>query len=102
MFTALPKPPCARQARNWILDLKERKIRVNTISPGIVPTPGYYLTGLSDEQVQEFLDSQAKNIPLGRVGTPNEIAKAVVFLACDDSSFVSDMELFVDGGIAQI
>jgi NAD(P)-dependent dehydrogenase (short-subunit alcohol dehydrogenase family) len=102
VFTALPKLPCVRQARNWILDLKERKIRVNAISPGVVPTPGYNLIGLSDEQVQEFIDSQANNIPLGRVGTPDEIAKAVVFLACDDSSFVNGIELFVDGGMAQI
>jgi NAD(P)-dependent dehydrogenase (short-subunit alcohol dehydrogenase family) len=58
--------------------------------------------GLSDEQVQEFVDSQANNIPLGRVGTPDEIAKAVVFLTCDDSSFINSIELFVDGGIAQI
>jgi NAD(P)-dependent dehydrogenase (short-subunit alcohol dehydrogenase family) len=58
--------------------------------------------GLSDEQVQEFVTSQASTIPLGRVGTPDEIAKAVVFLACDDSSFVNGIELFVDGGMAQI
>jgi NAD(P)-dependent dehydrogenase (short-subunit alcohol dehydrogenase family) len=102
VFTVLPKLLCVRQARNWILDLKERKIRVNAISPGVVPTPGYDLLGLSDEQVQEFIDSQANNIPLGRVGTPDEIAKAVVFLACDDSSFVNGIELFVDGGMAQI
>ena len=89
-------------ARNWILGLKERKIRVNAISPGVVPTPGYNLIGLSDEQVQEFIAGQASNIPLGRVGTPDEIAKAVVFLACDDSSFVNGIELFVDGGMAQI
>jgi NAD(P)-dependent dehydrogenase (short-subunit alcohol dehydrogenase family) len=89
-------------ARNWTLDLKERKIRVNAISPGVVPTPGYNLLGLNDEQVQEFVDSQAVNIPLGRVGTPDEIAKAVVFLASDDSSFVNGIELFVDGGMAQI
>jgi len=88
-------------ARNWILDLKERKIRVNAISPGIVPTPAYKVLG-SDEQVQEFLDSEASVIPLGRVGTPDEIAKAVVFLAGDDSSFVNGIELFVDGGMAQI
>ena len=88
-------------ARNWILDLKERKIRVNAISPGIVPTPAYKVLG-SDEQVQEFLDSEASATPLGRVGTPDEIAKAVVFLACDDSSFVNGIELFVDGGMAQI
>jgi NAD(P)-dependent dehydrogenase (short-subunit alcohol dehydrogenase family) len=102
VFTALPKPPCARPTRSWILDLKERKIRVNAISPGVVPTPGYYPTGLSDEQVQEFVDSQAKNIPLGRVRAPDGIAKAVVFLPCDDSSFVNGMELFVEGGMAQI
>ena len=89
-------------ARNWILDLKERKIRVNAISPGVVPTPGYDHLGLNDQQLQEFVDSQANTIPLGRVGKPDEIAKAVVFLASDDSSFVNGIELFVDGGMAQI
>ncbi|HYX13048.1 MAG TPA: glucose 1-dehydrogenase [Nostoc sp.] len=89
-------------ARNWTLDLKERKIRVNAISPGVVPTPGYDHLGLNDQQLQEFVDSQASAIPLGRVGTPDEIAKAVVFLASDDSSFVNGIELFVDGGMAQI
>lgn len=89
-------------ARNWILDLRERKIRVNAISPGVVPTPGYDHLGLSNEQLQAFVDSQATTIPLGRVGTPDEIAKAVVFLASDDSSFVNGIELFVDGGMAQI
>jgi len=89
-------------ARNWMLDLKERKIRVNAISPGVIPTPGFYLTGLTHEQLQEFVDSLAKNIPLGRVGTSDEVAKAVVFLACDDSSYVNGIELFVDGGLAQI
>lgn len=89
-------------ARNWTLDLKERKIRVNAISPGIVPTPGYNLMGLSEEQVQKFVESQTSKIPLLRVGTPDEIAKAVVFLASDDSSFVNGIELFVDGGMAQI
>ena len=89
-------------ARDWTLDLKERKIRVNAISPGTVPTPGYDHFGLSDEELQTFIDSQAINIPLGRVGTPDEIAKAVVFLASDDSSFVNGIELFVDGGMAQI
>jgi NAD(P)-dependent dehydrogenase (short-subunit alcohol dehydrogenase family) len=89
-------------ARNWILDLRERKIRVNAISPGVVPTPGYDHLGLNDQQLQEFVDSQAATIPLGRVGTPDEIAKAVVFLASDDSSFVNGIELFVDGGMAQI
>ncbi len=89
-------------ARNWTLDLRERKIRVNVISPGVVPTPGYDHLGLNDQQLQEFVDSQVSAIPLGRVGTPDEIAKAVVFLASDDSSFVNGIELFVDGGMAQI
>ena len=89
-------------ARNWTLDLKGRGIRVNAISPGVVPTPGYNLLGLTEEQVQGFVDVQAQTIPLGRVGTPDEIAKAVVFLASDDSSFVNGIELFVDGGMAQV
>lgn len=89
-------------ARNWILDLKDRQIRVNVVSPGTVPTPAYSRLGLNEEQVKEFVKSEANNIPLGRVGTPDEIAKAVVFLACNDSSFVNGIELFVDGGMAQI
>jgi NAD(P)-dependent dehydrogenase (short-subunit alcohol dehydrogenase family) len=89
-------------ARNWILDMKGRGIRVNAISPGVVPTPGYDLLGLTEEQVQQFIAVQARTIPLGRVGTPDEIAKAVVFLASEDSSFVNGIELFVDGGMAQI
>jgi NAD(P)-dependent dehydrogenase (short-subunit alcohol dehydrogenase family) len=89
-------------ARNWTLDLKDKGIRVNAVSPGVVPTPGYDLLGLTKEQVQGFVDFQVQGIPLGRVGTPDEIAKAVVFLASDDSSFVNGIELFVDGGMAQI
>jgi len=89
-------------ARSWTLDLKERKIRVNAVSPGVVPTPGYGLLGLTEEQMDEFVAVQAVGIPLGRVGTPEEIAKVVVFLASDDSSFVNGIELFVDGGMAQI
>ena len=89
-------------ARNWTLDLTGRKIRVNAISPGLVPTPGYDGLGLNARQLQEFVDSQIVTIPLGRVGTPDEIAKAVVFLASDDSSFINGIELFVDGGMGQI
>jgi NAD(P)-dependent dehydrogenase (short-subunit alcohol dehydrogenase family) len=89
-------------ARNWTLDLKDRQIRVNAVSPGVIPTPAYNLLGLSEEQLKEFVESQASTIPLGRVGTLDELAKAVVFLASDDSSFVNGIELFVDGGMAQI
>jgi NAD(P)-dependent dehydrogenase (short-subunit alcohol dehydrogenase family) len=90
-------------ARTWTLDLKDRQIRVNAVSPGFIPTPAYdLLWGLSEDQLKEFVASQANNIPLGRAGTPDEVAKAVVFLASDDSSFVNGIELFVDGGMAQI
>ena len=90
-------------ARTWSVDLKERKIRVNAISPGVVPTPGYN-TGLrmTQEQVDQFVQSRIGDIPLGRPGTTDEIAKAVSFLASDDSSYVNGIELFVDGGLAQI
>jgi NAD(P)-dependent dehydrogenase (short-subunit alcohol dehydrogenase family) len=89
-------------ARTWSVDLKDRKIRVNVISPGTVITPGYKSGGLSDEQIEEFEAQASAATPLGRAGTPDEIAKAVVFLASDDSSFITGIELFVDGGAAQI
>ena len=89
-------------ARSWIVDLKGRGIRVNVISPGVVPTPGYDLLGLTEEQIACFVDLQVDTIPLGRVGTTDEIAKAVTFLASNDSSFVNGVELFVDGGMTQI
>jgi len=90
-------------ARNWILDLKERRIRVNVISPGATKTPGLVeLAGPDAAAQQGLLDYLASRIPLGRVGEPEEIAKAAVFLASDDASFVNGAELFVDGGQAQI
>jgi NAD(P)-dependent dehydrogenase (short-subunit alcohol dehydrogenase family) len=90
-------------ARTWSVDLKERKIRVNAISPGVVPTPGYNTgLGMTQEQVDQFVQSRIGDIPLGRPGTTDEIAKAVSFLASDDSSYVNGIELFVDGGLAQI
>ena len=90
-------------ARTWSVDLKERKIRVNAISPGIVPTPGYNTSlGMTQEQVDQFVQSSVPNIPLGRPGTTDEVARAVLFLASDDSSYVNGIELFVDGGLAQI
>jgi NAD(P)-dependent dehydrogenase (short-subunit alcohol dehydrogenase family) len=88
-------------ARNWVLDLKGRGIRVNVVSPGPIETPG--LNGLGDEeQNRQFKVGMAAGVPLGRIGAPDEIAKVVVFLASDDSSFVNGIELFVDGGMAQI
>lgn len=89
-------------ARCWALDLKGRDIRVNVVSPGVVPTAGYDHLGLAPDQLQGFIAGQAQNIPLGRVGTVDEVAKAVVFLASDQSSYVNGAELFVDGGLAQI
>ena len=90
-------------ARNWILDLKGRDIRVNTLSPGPIKTPGLVeLVGNDAGQQQGFLDHLASLIPMGRIGDPDEIAKAAVFLASDDASFVNGIELFVDGGLRQI
>ena len=89
-------------ARSWALDLKGRGIRVNVVSPGVVPTPGYDGLGLTKEQVQGFIEAQVATIPQGRVGTTDDIAKAVVFLASEDSSYVNAVELFVDGGAAQV
>ena len=89
-------------ARTWTTDLKDRSIRVNAVSPGSIDTPG--LSGLlgSSETGQQRLKNISSNVPLGRFGTPDEIAKAVVFLASDDSSYITGIELFVDGGIAQV
>jgi NAD(P)-dependent dehydrogenase (short-subunit alcohol dehydrogenase family) len=90
-------------ARTWSVDLKEHKIRVNAISPGVIPTPGYNTSlGMTQEQVDQFVQSSIGGIPLGRPGTADEIAKAVLFLASDDSSYITGIELFVDGGLAQI
>ncbi|HWN56763.1 MAG TPA: SDR family oxidoreductase, partial [Methylomirabilota bacterium] len=89
-------------ARTWILDLKERKIRVNAISPGPIATPG--LDGLAQTEGvgDQLTASLLASVPLGRFGTPDEIASAAVFLASDDSSFVTGAEMFVDGGAAQV
>src|SRR6202163_2161821 len=89
-------------ARTWTTDLKDRRIRVNAVSPGSIDTPG-----LSDLLASSEAGDQRKKmivtaVPLGRLGTPNEIAKAVVFLASDDSSYITGIELFVDGGFAQV
>jgi NAD(P)-dependent dehydrogenase (short-subunit alcohol dehydrogenase family) len=89
-------------ARTWTTDLKDRRIRVNAVSPGSIDTPG-----LSDLLASSEIGEQRKKtifntVPLGRFGTPDEIAKAVVFLASDDASYITGTELFVDGGFAQV
>jgi NAD(P)-dependent dehydrogenase (short-subunit alcohol dehydrogenase family) len=89
-------------ARSWSVDLRDRQIRVNAVSPGTIPTPGYDRLGVTDRQMTDFLDAQRAAIPLGRVGTPEEVARTVLFLASSDSSYVNGIELFVDGGVAQI
>lgn len=90
-------------ARTWATDLKGKNIRVNVVSPGTVVTPAYKSElGMNDEQIKAFEAQAASTTPLGRSGTPDEIAKAVVFLASDDSSYITGAELFVDGGAAQI
>lgn len=86
-------------ARSWTVDLKGRGIRVNAVSPGPIDTPA--LDGLGDN-AQAFKDGLAAQVPLGRMGTSEEIGKAVVFLASTDSSFITGIELTVDGGMAQI
>jgi NAD(P)-dependent dehydrogenase (short-subunit alcohol dehydrogenase family) len=90
-------------ARSWASDLKERQIRVNVVAPGTIITPGYKNElGLSDEQIEGMKTQVAATTPSGRTGSPDEIAKVVVFLASDDSSYVNGIELYVDGGAAQI
>jgi NAD(P)-dependent dehydrogenase (short-subunit alcohol dehydrogenase family) len=90
-------------ARSWILDLKGRGIRVNVVSPGPVRTPGLVdLAGPEAAAQQGLLDHLASQVPLGRVAEPEEIARAVLFLASDDASYVNGTELFVDGGMAQV
>jgi NAD(P)-dependent dehydrogenase (short-subunit alcohol dehydrogenase family) len=90
-------------ARSWILDLKGTGIRVNVVSPGPIHTAGLVeLAGDDKAQQQGLLDYLASTVPLGRVGEPEEIGKAVLFLATEESSFVNGAELFVDGGKAQI
>ena len=89
--------------RTWAVDFKDRKIRVNAVSPGTVVTPAYKnALGMSDKQIEDFEARAAATTPLGRAGTPDEIARAVVFLASDDSSYITGIELFVDGGAAQV
>jgi NAD(P)-dependent dehydrogenase (short-subunit alcohol dehydrogenase family) len=89
-------------ARTWTTDLKDRRIRVNAVSPGPIDTPGLNDLVASTGAGEQRLKMLAHIVPLGRLGTPDEIAKAVVFLASDDSSYITGAELFVDGGFAQV
>jgi NAD(P)-dependent dehydrogenase (short-subunit alcohol dehydrogenase family) len=82
--------------RAWTIELRDRRIRSNLLSPGPTETP------LVDHQPPEAIARIVSTIPMGRMGSPDEIAKAALFLASDDSSFVTGIELFVDGGRAQI
>jgi NAD(P)-dependent dehydrogenase (short-subunit alcohol dehydrogenase family) len=85
-------------ARTWTTDLKDRRLRVNAVSPGFTDTAPWH----SIEAAEERMKIISSSVPLGRFGTPDDIAKAVVFLASDDSSYITGTELFVDGGFAQI
>jgi NAD(P)-dependent dehydrogenase (short-subunit alcohol dehydrogenase family) len=87
-------------ARTWTTDLKDRKIRVNVVSPGTIDTPG--LRGLRKVDEAGLNELYGPRVPLGRIGRPEDIANAVAFLASDESSYVAGTELFVDGGFAQV
>jgi NAD(P)-dependent dehydrogenase (short-subunit alcohol dehydrogenase family) len=90
-------------ARTWAAELRGTKIRVNVVNPGMVVTPAYKNElGMSDDQIRAFEAESSLRTPLARAGTPDEIARAVVFLASDDSSYMTGAEIFVDGGAAQI
>lgn len=86
--------------RNWILDLKGTEIRVNVVSPGVILTPAY--DELFGDALEEVLENSRNTVPAGKVGTPEEVANAVSFLASDESSYLTGVELFVDGGLAQV
>jgi NAD(P)-dependent dehydrogenase (short-subunit alcohol dehydrogenase family) len=89
-------------ARTWTTDLKARHIRVNVVSPGPIDTPALRELYSSTETGKQRMANISNIVPMGRLGTPEEIAKAVLFLASDDSSYVTGIELFVDGGTAQV
>lgn len=89
--------------RTWATDLKGRGIRVNIIAPGVVVTPAYKSElGMSDQDIENFLGDVANRTPLGRAGTVDEMAKAMSFLASDDASYITGVELVVDGGMTQV
>ncbi|CAE6911035.1 Uncharacterized oxidoreductase YkvO [Ectopseudomonas oleovorans] len=89
-------------ARSWAAELKGRNIRVNCLSPGPVHTPIIGKMGIAETQFDEFEKQVSGLIPLGRLGRPEEVANAVLFLASDDSSFITGVDLCVDGGLSQL
>ena len=89
-------------ARTWTVDLKHRKIRVNAISPGPIDTPILNSAVQTEEEMEQIKASLVASVPMGRMGSPDEVAKAALFLASDDSGFITGIELTVDGGTAQI
>jgi NAD(P)-dependent dehydrogenase (short-subunit alcohol dehydrogenase family) len=89
-------------ARTWTSELKERRLRVNTLSPGPIDTPIFNTLSPKEEEIARLKSLIVTLVPMGRFGTPEEVASAVLFLASDDSSFVTGVELFVDGGMAQV
>ena len=89
-------------ARSWIIDLAPRRIRVNVLAPGATSTPGWHALAPTEEQNRAFVAASEAATPLGRMGDPDEIAAVALFLASDESSFVTGSELFADGGAAQI
>jgi len=89
-------------ARTWAAEFKDRGIRVNTLSPGPIDTPIMGTSGLTPEEVEKFLEQTVASVPLGRIGRPEEMAKAALFLASSDSSFVTGIDLVADGGMTQI
>ena len=89
-------------ARSWILDLKPRRIRVNAVSPGLTDTAGLNELFGGGDQAEGTKSWLSEQVPSGRIGQPSEVASAVLFLASDDASYINGVELFVDGGLAQI
>jgi len=89
-------------ARSWTTDLKARRIRVNAISPGPIETPIFGTIFSTKQAMEEFKAQMSAQVPLGRMGAPEEIASAALFLATDESSYITGTELFVDGGMAQV
>jgi len=89
-------------ARSWTQDLRSRKIRVNAVSPGPIETPIFGKMGLTQEQVQQFGTHVLSQVPMARMGQPREVAQTVLFLASDESTYITQIDLSVDGGMAQV